>query len=88
MSAAAVLALYKFKGDVLWVVLAAAGIVLLADPGHGTVSGEGLALVLVAAACWAALRRRRARCVGNDKMRVPLVRVRPGRGSSVGRAQH
>lgn len=40
--------------DVLWVVLAAVGIVLLADPGGGSVSPAGLALVLVAAAAWAA----------------------------------
>lgn len=40
--------------DGLWVVLAAAGIVLLADPGGGSVDPTGLALVFVAAAAWAA----------------------------------
>jgi len=41
--------------DLLWVVLAVAGIVLLADPfGSGGVDPLGLAFVLGAAACWAA----------------------------------
>ena len=40
--------------DVLWVVLAAAGIVILADPGGGSVDAVGVAFALAAAACWAA----------------------------------
>ncbi len=40
--------------DLVWVVLAATGIVLLADPGGGSISAVGLALVLCAAAAWAA----------------------------------
>jgi inner membrane transporter RhtA len=46
-------ALSRRRSDVAWVVLAAAGIVLLADPGGGKVSATGLALVLIAAAMWA-----------------------------------
>jgi inner membrane transporter RhtA len=40
--------------DVLWVVLAAAGILLLADPSGGGIDGTGVALALCAGACWAA----------------------------------
>jgi inner membrane transporter RhtA len=40
--------------DLLWAVLAGAGIVLLADPGGGTNDATGVALALVAGACWAA----------------------------------
>jgi inner membrane transporter RhtA len=41
--------------DVVWVVLAAGGIVLLADPfGAGGVDPTGLAFILAAAACWSA----------------------------------
>ena len=40
--------------DLVWVALAAAGIVLLADPfGSGGVDPTGLALILGAALCWA-----------------------------------
>ena len=39
--------------DVLWALLAAAGIVLLADPGGG-VDPLGVGLALTAGACWAA----------------------------------
>jgi inner membrane transporter RhtA len=40
--------------DLLWVALAFAGIVLLADPfGAGGVDRTGLAFILAAAACWA-----------------------------------
>jgi inner membrane transporter RhtA len=39
--------------DLLWVVLAAAGILLLADPG-GNLDGTGVALALLAGAFWAA----------------------------------
>jgi inner membrane transporter RhtA len=47
-------ALSRRRLDVLWVTLAAIGIVLLAHPGSGAVDAGGLVLVLVAAACWAA----------------------------------
>jgi inner membrane transporter RhtA len=40
--------------DLLWVALAAAGIVLLADPGGGSLDGLGVAFALAAAALWAA----------------------------------
>lgn len=38
--------------DVLWALLAAAGIVLLASPGGGSIDPVGVALALVAGACW------------------------------------
>lgn len=47
-------ALSRRRVDLLWVALAAAGIVLLADPGGDSVDPTGLLLVLVAAAAWAA----------------------------------
>jgi inner membrane transporter RhtA len=40
--------------DAVWVALAAAGIVLLADPGGGSVDGLGVFFALCAAACWMA----------------------------------
>src|SRR3954454_3778608 len=40
--------------DVLWVVLAAAGILLLAGPAGGDIDGAGVALALLAGAFWAA----------------------------------
>ena len=40
--------------DVAWVVLAAAGILLLVRTGGGHANVEGVAFALVAAACWAA----------------------------------
>lgn len=46
-------ALSRRRLDLLWVTLAAAGIVLLARPGGGGVSAAGLVLILIAAACWA-----------------------------------
>ncbi len=42
------------RADLGWAALAAAGIVLLADPGGGSVDVVGLAFALVAGACWAA----------------------------------
>jgi inner membrane transporter RhtA len=51
---AVAVALSHRRLDLVWVVLAATGIVLLADPGGGSVSGLGLAFVLIAAAAWAA----------------------------------
>jgi inner membrane transporter RhtA len=47
-------ALSRRRVDLVWVALAASGIVLLADRGGGALNTTGLALVLVAAACWAA----------------------------------
>ena len=38
--------------DVLWVVLAAAGIVVLVDPGGGSLDPAGVAFALTAAVCW------------------------------------
>src|SRR5215213_9023664 len=40
--------------DGLWIVLAAAGIVLLADPGGGGADTAGVLFALTAAACWSA----------------------------------
>jgi inner membrane transporter RhtA len=40
--------------DLVWTGLAAAGIVLLADPGGGGADPVGVALALTAGACWAA----------------------------------
>ena len=40
--------------DLLWVVLAASGIVLLADPGGGSLDPLGVGFALLAAAMWAA----------------------------------
>ena len=40
--------------DALWVTLAAAGIVLLADPGGGSIDGVGVGFALFAALCWMA----------------------------------
>jgi inner membrane transporter RhtA len=40
--------------DGVWVVLAAAGIVLLADPGGGSIDGLGVLFALTAAAAWMA----------------------------------
>jgi inner membrane transporter RhtA len=47
-------ALSRRRLDLAAAALAAVGIVLLADPGGGEVDGVGVALALVAAACWAA----------------------------------
>jgi inner membrane transporter RhtA len=46
-------ALSRRRLDYVWAGLAAAGIVLLADPGGGGLDPAGLALILLAAACWA-----------------------------------
>jgi inner membrane transporter RhtA len=40
--------------DAVWVLLAAAGIVLLADPGGGSIDGLGVLFAFAAAACWMA----------------------------------
>jgi inner membrane transporter RhtA len=40
--------------DAVWVLLAAAGIVLLADPGGGSIDGLGVLLAFTAAGCWIA----------------------------------
>ncbi len=42
------------RADLGWAALAAAGIVLLADPGGGSIDPLGLVLILLAGACWAA----------------------------------
>lgn len=47
-------ALSRRRLDFLWVVLASAGILLLADPGGGSIDPTGLVLVIVAGAAWAA----------------------------------
>jgi inner membrane transporter RhtA len=40
--------------DGVWIVLAAAGILLLADPGGGSTDAAGVAFALAAAGCWVA----------------------------------
>ena len=40
--------------DAVWIALAAAGIVLLVDPGGGSVDAAGVGFALAAAACWMA----------------------------------
>jgi inner membrane transporter RhtA len=40
--------------DGLWIVLAGAGILLLADPGGGSIDALGVVFALAAAACWMA----------------------------------
>ena len=40
--------------DGLWIALAAAGILLLADPGGGSMDTLGVVFALVAAGCWMA----------------------------------
>ena len=40
--------------DGLWIVLAAAGILLLADPGGGSMDTLGVVFALIAAGCWMA----------------------------------
>ena len=40
--------------DGVWIVLAAAGIVILVDPGGGSLNAAGVAFALSAAACWMA----------------------------------
>jgi inner membrane transporter RhtA len=40
--------------DGVWIALAAAGILLLADPGGGSTDAVGVAFALAAAACWMA----------------------------------
>ena len=40
--------------DVVWVLLAAAGIVLLADPGGDSIDGLGVLFAFTAAGCWMA----------------------------------
>jgi inner membrane transporter RhtA len=47
------IALSHRRLDLLWIVLAATGILLLADPGGGSVSGIGLLYVSIAAVAWA-----------------------------------
>ena len=42
------------RADLAWAALAACGILLLADPGGSSIDPVGLALILMAAACWAA----------------------------------
>jgi inner membrane transporter RhtA len=51
---AVAVALSRRRLDLAWAALAAAGIVLLADPGGGAVDAVGVLLALMAAACWAA----------------------------------
>jgi inner membrane transporter RhtA len=70
-------ALSRRRVDFLWVALAAAGILLLADPGGGSIDGAGLALVLVAAAAWAAYillaARAGARFTGGRGLALAMV---------------
>jgi inner membrane transporter RhtA len=47
-------ALSRRRADLAWAAVAAAGVVLLADPGGGGTDAVGVALALVAAASWGA----------------------------------
>jgi len=61
--------------DGLWVVLAGAGIALLAEPS-GTVSVGGLLFALLAAACWAAFilsAKRTVRTVGSLRATILML---------------
>jgi inner membrane transporter RhtA len=61
--------------DGLWVVLAGAGIALLAEPG-GSVSAGGLLFALLAAACWAAFilsAKRAVRTVGSLRATILML---------------
>ena len=63
--------------DLLWVVLAAAGILLLADPGGGSLDAAGIAFALAAGGLWAAyivLSARTARVFpGGSGLAIAMV---------------
>ena len=63
--------------DLLWAALAAAGIVLLANPFGESIDAAGLVLILAAAACWAAyilLAQRAGRHFsGSDGVALAMV---------------
>lgn len=70
-------ALSRRRLDLLWVALAATGILLLADPGGGSVDPTGLALVLLAAVMWAiyilAAHRAGRRFTGGRGLALAMV---------------
>jgi inner membrane transporter RhtA len=63
--------------DVVWIVLAAAGILLLSDFGNATLDGLGVALALVAGVCWAAYILLNARVgrvfPGGDGLAIAMI---------------
>jgi inner membrane transporter RhtA len=63
--------------DVVWVILAAAGIVLLVGPGGGSVNAAGVAFALMAGACWMAYiylsKRTGAAFSGGSGLAVAMV---------------
>ena len=89
-------ALSRRRLDLAAAALAAVGIVLLADPGGGAVDAVGVALALVAAACWAVyilvaqaasrVFERRARAGDRDgrrRARAARSRASPARGADL-----
>jgi inner membrane transporter RhtA len=63
--------------DLAWAVLAAAGILLLSDFGNTSLDGLGVALALVAGACWAAYILLNARVgrvfQGGDGLAIAMI---------------
>jgi inner membrane transporter RhtA len=63
--------------DLVWVGLAAAGILLLSDPGGGSLDGTGVALAVVAGVFWAAYILLSARVgqvfSGNDGLALAML---------------
>jgi inner membrane transporter RhtA len=63
--------------DLVWVVLAAAGILLLSDFGNASLDGLGVALALVAGGCWAAYILLNARVgrvfPGGDGLAIAMI---------------
>jgi inner membrane transporter RhtA len=63
--------------DGLWIVLAGAGILLLADPGGGSADTAGVLFALAAAACWMAYiylsKRTGAAFAGGSGLAIAMV---------------
>jgi inner membrane transporter RhtA len=63
--------------DLVWVVLAAAGILLLSDFGNTSLDGLGVALALIAGGCWAAYILLNARVgrvfPGGDGLAIAMI---------------
>jgi inner membrane transporter RhtA len=63
--------------DLVWVILAAAGILLLSDFGNASLDGLGVALALVAGGCWAAYILLNARVgrvfPGGDGLAIAMI---------------
>ena len=70
-------ALSRRRVDAVWIALAAAGIALLADRGHGSLDPTGLVFVGIAAVCWAGYillaERAGRRFRGGDGLALAMV---------------